>query len=269
MSSARALKALLVCAILVVVSACGTAAHPKAAKRTPTPPPPAPIVGACRTLSFSAAAAASDNTPAVPCTRKHTAVTVSVGALVNRVQLKTLDINSPAVQQLLAVNCPKAVQAYAGGSGSTFELSQLQALPFVPTPEQIAKGANWYRCDLVVLAAPSTLAIVTGTMRHALSPARALDRWGTCGTAAPSSPGFIRLLCSQRHTWRAVAVIAIPKASAYLAKDTSSAASLECRKVATKAAHGALKYSWSFEWPNKQQWQAGQRFGLCWLPRTY
>ncbi|MGN6723903.1 MAG: septum formation family protein [Marmoricola sp.] len=269
MSSARALKALLVCTILVVVSACGTAAPPKAVKKTPPPPPPAPIVGTCRTLTFSAAAAPSDDTPTVPCTEKHTAVTVAVGTLVSRARLKTLDINSAAVQQLLAVNCPKAVEAYAGGSGRTFDLSQIQALPFVPTPAQIAKGANWYRCDMVVLAAPSTLATVTGTMRHALSSARALDRWGTCGTAAPSARTFKRVLCSQRHTWRAVALINIPKKASYLSKNTSRAASLACRKIAAKAAHGALKYSWSFEWPNKQQWTAGQRFGLCWLPRAH
>jgi hypothetical protein len=255
--------------MLLVVAACGTTAPHPAAKPKPTPPPPAPIVGACRTLTFAAAAAPSDSTATVPCTAKHTAVTVAVGTLVSKARLKTLDINSASVQQTLAVNCPKAVQAYAGGRGRIFDLSQIQALPFVPTPAQIAKGANWYRCDLVVLAAPNTLAVVTGTLRNVLAAARALDRWGTCGTAAPSVRTFKRVLCSQRHTWRAVALINIPKSSRYLAKRTSQAASLACRKVAAKEARGASKYTWSFEWPNQQQWQAGQRFGLCWLPRNH
>lgn len=269
MSSARALKALLVCTILVIVTACGAAAPHPATKPKPTPPPPAPAVGACRILTFASATAASDDSPIVPCSQKHTAVTVAVGALVDKAQLKTLDINAPAVQQRLAVSCPKAVEAYAGGSGRTFDLSQIQGLSFVPTPAQIAKGANWYRCDMVVLAAPNTLATVTGTMSNVLTSAHALDRWGTCGTSAPSAATFKRVLCSSRHSWRAVAVITIPERSTYLAKDTSKAASLTCRKIATKAAHGALKYTWSFEWPNKQHWQAGQRFGLCWLPNTH
>ena len=269
MSSARALRALLVCAILVIVAACGTVAPHKAAKPKPTPPPPAPLVGTCRTLTFAAAAAASDSTATVPCTQKHTAITVSVGTLVDPAHLKRLDINAPAVQQRLAVSCPKAVQAYVGRSGPTFDLSQIQALAFVPTPGQIARGANWYRCDMVVLAGPSALAAVTGTMRNALVPSRALDRWGTCGTTTPSAKTFKRVICSTRHSWRAIAVINIPKSSGYLAKTTSTAAGLACRKIATKAAHGALKYSWSFEWPNKQQWLAGQRFGLCWLPRAH
>ena len=269
MSSVGALKALLVCTILVVVSACGTTTPPKALRTTPPPPPPAPLVGTCRTLTFLSAGAPSDSTPTVPCSQKHTAITVAVGTLVDRAHLKTLDINAPAVQRLLAVNCPKAVETYAGAHGPKFDLSQIQALPFVPTPAQIAQGANWYRCDMVVLAAPSTLAVVTGTLRGALRSARALDRWGTCGTTAPSARTFKRVLCSQRHTWRAVAVIDIPKKSGYLAKNTSRAASLACRKIAANAAHGASKYTWSFEWPNKQQWQAGQRFGLCWLPRSH
>lgn len=269
MSSARALKALLVCTILVIVAGCGTAAPHPAPKAKPTPPPPAPAVGACRTLSFAAAAAPSDSTTTVPCTQRHTAITVSVGALVDPAHLKGLNINAPAVQQRLAVSCPRAVQAYVGGSPGTFELSQIQALAFVPTPRQIALGANWYRCDMVVLAGPNLLAAVTGTLRHALTSAHSLDRWGTCGTSAPSAKTFTRVLCSARHSWRVIALINIPKSSAYLAKSTSNAASRACRKIAAKAAHGALKYSWSFEWPNKQQWLAGQRFGLCWLPRAH
>lgn len=269
MSAARALQALLVCAILVIVSACGTATTPRSTpKPRPIPAPPAPAVGACRVLTFAAAAAASDSTAAVPCARPHTAITVTVGALVSKAQLKSLNINSPAVQQLLTVSCPKSVAAYVGGSSAIFDLSQIQAVSFVPTATQIAKGANWYRCDLVVLAGAHTLASFTGTMRHALAPPHALDRWGTCGTAVPSSRSFKRVLCSAHHSWRAVALVQIPRGAGYLSKNTSRAASLACRKIAAKAAHGALKYAWSFQWPNAQEWRAGQRYGLCWLPRS-
>lgn len=270
MSSASAARALLACMILVIVTACGNATPPKPPKASaPLPPPAAPIVGTCRDLTFAAAAAASDSTPTIPCSTTHTAVTVAVGTLVDQAHLKTLNINAPAVQQRLAVSCPKAVEAYSGGRGRIFDLSQIQALPFVPTPAQIARGANWYRCDMVVLAAPNTLALVTGSMRHALNPAHALDRWGICGTAAPSSKSFRRVVCSAHHSWRAIALVDLPRKAAYLGASTSRAASLACRKIAAKLAHGALKYSWSFEWPNKQQWQAGQRFGLCWLPRSH
>lgn len=268
MSSARAVKALLVCAILVIVSACGTAAPHAVPKPKPTPPPPPPAVGTCRVLTFAAASAASDDTAPVPCGHKHTAITVSVGTLVSKAALKSLNINAPAVQQLLAVSCPKAVEAFVGARGNVFDLSQIQAVSFVPTPSQIAKGANWYRCDLVVLAGARTLASVSGTLRHALVPKHALDRWGTCGTTSPTSRHFKRVLCSAHHTWRAVALIRIPKKSSYLAKRTSHAASLACRKIAARAAHKALKYSWSFQWPNLQEWRAGQRFGFCWLPRA-
>ncbi|MGN6161261.1 MAG: septum formation family protein [Marmoricola sp.] len=203
--------AILVAAIAVIATACGgPKAHP-APKPKPTPPPAAPAVGACRNLTFASAAAASDDTPTVPCTSRHTAITVAVGTLVAKSQVKHLDINAPAVQQLLAVSCPHAVETYTGARAGIFDLSQIQAIPFVPTPTQIARGANWYRCDLVVLAAPNTLARVLGTMHLALKPARALDRWGTCGNTSPSSASFRRELCSRPQHWRAVSQVSLPK----------------------------------------------------------
>ena len=71
-----------------------------------------------------------------------------------------------------------------------------------------------------------------------------------------------------RHSWRAVSLVSLPPKSRYLAKAATAHASAICHNIAANAANGALKYSWSFEWPNHQQWLAGQRFGLCWLPRA-
>ena len=36
--------------------------------------------------------------------------------------------------------------------------------------------------------------------------------------------------------------------------------------VASGRSNGSLKYTWSFEWPTRDQWDAGQRYGYCWVP---
>lgn len=269
----RLLGTVVAATILLSATACGSTPTktppptPQAANTSHTAPQ-APVVGACRNLSFAAAASTSDDTTPVPCASHHTAVTVTVGSLVDKKHPTFTDVNSPAIQQRLAVACPRAVKAYAGGSAETFKLSLVQALWFLPTPTQIADGARWYRCDMVVLAGPNQLATLTGRMRNMLAPPHALNRWGTCGQVAPSSPKFRHELCSAKHKWRAIAIVTLPQKSRYLAKAATASATKSCGTIAASNAAGALKYTWSFEWPNKQQWQAGQRYGLCWLPRS-
>ena len=52
----------------------------------------------------------------------------------------------------------------------------------------------------------------------------------------------------------------------YLAKDAAATGDASCKDVAAERADGALKYTWSFEWPTRAQWAAGQRYGYCWVP---
>ena len=96
----------------------------------------------------------------------------------------------------------------------------------------------------------------------------ALDRFGTCGTAAPDAPGFSRVVCSEKHSWRAVDVIDLPADARYLAKDVTATADAACKDVASERADGSLKFTWSFEWPTRAQWAAGQRYGYCWVPEA-
>ena len=53
-----------------------------------------------------------------------------------------------------------------------------------------------------------------------------------------------------------------------LAKDVTAAADSRCKAVASERANGSLKFTWSFEWPPRAQWNAGQRWGYCWVPET-
>lgn len=267
------LKRIAVAAVVLGVSACGstaakspaTSTHPSGAPRTISTEP---TTGACRNLSFSAAESNSDATPVVPCTGIHTAVTVAVGSLIDKQHPTITNVSSPAIQQRLISTCKQDVMKYVGGSNQTYALSLVQAIWFLPTAKQFAAGAHWYRCDLVVLAGQSRLAPLPAKARGLLARPHALNRWGTCSNASPSSPKFRLQLCGAKHRWRAVAMMPVPRKSIYLSKAVGAEALKNCGKIAANNSTGKLKYTWTFEWPNKQHWQAGQRYGLCWLPKS-
>lgn len=177
-------------------------------------------------------------------------------------------VDSDAVQAQLARRCPRRLAAYVGGHETDRRLSRLETVWFGPTVEQADRGARWFRCDLVALQRDGTLAPLGPRMRGVLGHPSALESWGTCGTAAPSEQDFQRVICSQPHRWQAVDVIALPASAAFLGKRADRAADARCHDVASSRAGGRLKFAWSFEWPTREQWNAGQRYGYCWLPTS-
>jgi hypothetical protein len=233
---------------------------------TPAAPAPPPRTGGCHRLTFSEAAAPTDSTEAVPCRSAHTSVTIHVGRLDPVVDGHLLAIDSPTVQAQLAERCPRRLPAYVGGSETARRLSRLAVVWFGPTVAEADRGARWYRCDLVALAGRDALVPLPRHMRGVLDRPGALDRWGTCGTRAPDADGFERVVCSRPHRWRAVDVIPLPRGARFLGKAATATANDRCQAIATARANGALKYSWSFEWPTRQQWNDGRRYGYCWVP---
>ena len=73
-------------------------------------------------------------------------------------------------------------------------------------------------------------------------------------------------MCRRKHAWRAVDTAAIDRSARYLGARATAAGDAACKDVAAARANGALKYTWSFEWPTRDQWTAGQRYGFCWVP---
>jgi hypothetical protein len=236
------------------------------AANTPTTPDEPPRMGSCHRLSFRGATAPTDPTDAVPCRSAHTAVTIHVGRLDPVVDGHLLAIDSAAIQDQLAKRCPPRLAAYVGGDRTARRLSRLTVVWFGPTVAESDRGARWYRCDVVALAGHDELAPLARRMRGVLDRPGALDRWGTCGTAAPDARTFERVICAQPHRWRAVDVIGLPAAARFLGRKAGAAANDACKAVASGRAGGALTYSWSFEWPTRDQWTDGQRYGYCWVP---
>lgn len=246
-------------------SADGSPSAEPAAPRSAPPPPAPPTVGSCHALDLKAATDPVDDRAAVPCSAAHTTVTIKVGRLAPLSDGHLLAVDSPQVQAQVAKACPPALPAYVGGDRTTQRLSRLQVVPFSPSLEQADAGASWFRCDLLALRSEGQLVSLPARMKDALAAPGALDRFGTCGTAAPGSKGFAQVVCSERHAWRAVEDVDIA-AKTYLDRDATAQGDAACKAIASAKAAGSLKFSWSFQWPTKAEWDAGRRWGLCWLP---
>jgi hypothetical protein len=239
---------------------------PSPTPRTAAPAPAAPPRHACYDLDFAEAAEATSSATPVPCTTDHTAVTIRVGTIRPVVDGHLLAVDSDSVQRQIATRCRARFAAHVGGTEEVRRLSRLTVVWFSPSLAESDRGALWFRCDLVALAGHDRLAALPRSTRGLLATPDALDRYGTCGTASPAAPRFLRVICSARHTWRARATIDLPAHARYLAKAAGAAADSACHDIDARLAADILKLRWSFEWPTRAQWDAGQRYGYCWTP---
>ena len=261
--------------LLTVLAACSSE-KPQAADEpsktasasSSAPAPVRPQVGACHRLTFDEAADPVDSGSSVPCGRPHTAQTIKVGTIADLSDGHLLAVDSPAVRSRLAKACPPALPHWVGGDQTTQRLSRLEAVWFGPSLAQADAGADWFRCDVVGLRTGGELITLPRKIKGVLDAPDALDTYGTCGTAAPDAKGFERVICSERHSWRAVDVVDLPASTKYLDKGAAATGDSACKDVAAQRANGALKYTWSFEWPTRVQWKAGQRYGYCWVPEA-
>jgi hypothetical protein len=279
MTPARRTTAALVTVALGLVTGCASSGKPDSsadsADKSPEvavssapPPPAAPEVGSCHQLSLSEATEPVDAGKPVPCSRPHTSVTTKVGRLSLVVDGHLLAIDSRTVRRQIAEACPDNPGAFVGGDRTAQQLSRFEVVWFSPSLKDADAGADWYRCDVVAPRSEGRLLNLPAKLKGVLDRDGALDRFGTCGTAAPDAPGFSRVVCSEKHRWRAVDTMALPANKPYLAKDVTATADSWCKDVASRRAGGALKFTWSFEWPPRAQWRAGQRYGYCWVPET-
>jgi hypothetical protein len=238
-----------------------------AATPSETPPPdpgPKPKVGECHALSFGQAVAVVGRTEPVACRRKHTAQTYFVGRLdLETAAGFTRRVDSQAAQRQMRRACTSRLPRHLGLSPRELRLSMAQAVWFTPSPQRAEAGADWFRCDVVAVAAPRKLLLLPPrTKGWGEAPALAM-----CATAAPGTKAFKRVGCGARHTWRASSTVDLP-GRGRLPKQADIAARMEstCRDSARAQADDPLDFTWAQESPTKEQWTAGRRYGICWVP---
>ncbi|MBM9460293.1 septum formation family protein [Nocardioides sp. zg-536] len=264
----------LAAAVLVAVTSAGCSGSdepdkdpgPRAQQTTAAPPSAGPAAGACYRLPFDAAVAPTADADPVPCKQKHTSETVAVGRIDAVADGHLLAVDSAQVQARVARQCPKALARFVGGSTDRLRLSMIRPVWFTPTVAESDEGAEWYRCDAVVLAGPSTLAELTTSIKGALRGSRVPDAYAMCGTAAPDAKNFERVPCSAKHSWRAIEVVPFDSARYPGTAKVKAAGRGRCEDAAADRAEDPLEFRWGYEWPTRAQWQAGQTYGRCWVP---
>ncbi|MGY2702856.1 hypothetical protein ACVW2K_002440 [Nocardioides sp. HB32] len=275
----RPVRILAVVLLLLGLTACTGSDEPSSAPTssapsTPsssTPPPratpaPVPAAKACYALTYDEAVAPTTTASPVPCEGKHTTVTYAVGRLDTLVDGHLLAVDSDRVQAQVAKECPARFGSFVGGTVEDRRLSMLRPVWFTPTVEQSDAGASWFRCDVVALATDGELAQLSGPLAGVLSTDAGKDRYGMCGTASPGTQGFARVICSQAHSWRAIAVVPFAPGAYPGAEKVRAAGQSPCQDAGAAVAPDTLDYQWGYEWPTAEQWQAGQTFGRCWAP---
>ena len=247
-------------------STSSSATSPDSATATPAREPRPPRDRACYQLDYTEAVAPTVEVAPTPCDRPHTSMTFAVGPLDVTVDGHLLAVDSERVRTQVARTCPERFTAFVGGTTEDQRLSMLRSVWFTPTVEESDAGASWYRCDAVALAADERLAPLTGRLQGVLDREDGRDRYAMCGTAAPGTSGFERVICSGDHAWRAVATVPFDQARYPGVAKVREAGDEPCQDAGASAADGDLDYKWGYEWPTAEQWQAGQHYGLCWAP---
>lgn len=229
---------------------------------TPTPEQPRPRTGECHRLSPTTAVAPTTQLPPTTCKRPHTAETVFVGRLDLERNGRTLAVDSPAAQRNPAETCPRRVAAHLGITPAEMRLTMARAVWFTPTVADAEAGAGWFRCDLVVVAAPDVLMrLPRRTAGSGDLPAIAM-----CATAEPGTRAFSRVACARKHAWEAIATVDLPGPGFPAAGVVADRMEPACREAARERSDDPLEFRWAEERPTKKQWQAGQRYGICWAP---
>jgi hypothetical protein len=223
-------------------------------------------VGTCYDLTYKESLQGTGKADPVPCKDKHTSVTIYVGEFDPIVDGHLLAVDSDEVQAQIAKICPSKVGDWVGGSVDDQRLSRFKATWFSPTLAASDSGADWFRCDLVAKRGEKSFAAITGT-KGALDDSAGLDRFGTCGTATPGDKkSFKAIPCDRPHTWRAVSVVDIPEGARYEGANPQAVADRACKDEAQQQATDPLEIKWAFQWPSQEAFDAGQRYGLCWVP---
>lgn len=203
----------------------------------------APAVGQCFDMSADELAAASYVEAPVGCAAQHTSVTIAVVPL-----LDDLTYESRGLERFALESCFPAQREVLGTSMTGMRLTAYTVGYFGPTPEQLAAGARWLRCDLVLgdASAPQPL------------PARL-----EVGRRAPTSVSRCLAgrdhhltVCSSTHTYRATAALKVrterfPSEKAW-------------QRLGTQRCRGAVSTRvFRFGWPSKVAWKAGDHTLLC------
>ena len=87
-----------------------------------------------------------------------------------------------------------------------------------------------------------------------------------CGTAEPGTPDFARVDLLERAHLAGDQRRTVPRVDVPRRGQVRDAGQEPCQDAGAAAADDSLDYRWGYEWPTREQWDAGQHYGRCWAP---
>jgi hypothetical protein len=161
-----------------------------------------PSVGECRTLTFRQLGNTSNSTPPVACTDAHNDRVIKVADLPSGT---TWDSLSPAqVARLGVTECTPAFRRALGQNDKVRDSSAYGWVFFAPTQAQRSSGANWIRCDLILVKARSLADLPTDDV-PALTSASLANNVRRCTTGKL----HLTTLCSAAHDFRSTGAFTV------------------------------------------------------------
>jgi hypothetical protein len=224
----------------------------------------APKLGACRMLTPDDIQHPSNADPAVACTSDHTAETFAVGTFPAGLAHKD-DPDDPALGAYIYHQCQPRFQRFLGGDTSLVLRSTMTWAWFRPAKAAWAKGAHWWRCDVVGGGEQSKSFVTLPTTAKGLLLGKPDDRWMVC-VDGPTVSGSVKIPCSQPHTWRAVTTIVVGKDSdAYPGDHVVEVRTRDfCSQSVGAVLNYPVGYDYGYTFFHKAEWKAGNRRSICW-----
>jgi hypothetical protein len=228
----------------------------------------APQVGVCRNLTPKDVSQPSNAGKVVDCAKTHTAETFAVGDLPD--ELKDAKYDSEELGAFAYQTCSAKFQEFLGADESTVMRTIVSWAWFRPSEGAWAKGARWYRCDVIGGGEESKeYAALPQTTAGLLAQQPVNDDWMVC-VNGPSVQGAPKLPCSQKHNWRAVTTIKVGGPDDPYPGD--HVVEVKTRDYCSDSVGAWLgyppEYDYGYTWFHEGEWKAGNRRSVCWAATT-
>jgi hypothetical protein len=243
---------------MVLLAGCSAAArqHSDADRVTP------PRLGSCRLLTPADVRRPDNSSPVVPCRQRHTAETFAIGTLPASTGSSYDDRRHGA---WVYHHCQQDFEHFLGVDDSLALRIRLSWAWFRPSQDEWAKGARWYRCDVVGGADDATRYRPLPVTARGLFSRRQPDQWLTCARGATVT-GSVKVPCSQQHDWRAVTAVKVGQpGDPYPGDRVVQVRSRDyCSDWVGAWMHYPTDYEFGYTWFHQAEWQAGNRRSVCW-----
>ncbi len=229
---------------------------------------PEPKVGECRRTNpvQSALGGSLEVRKPLPCSETHNAQTYFVGLMNEEAQAAARRSNGNRLRFLVSGICSRKLAAWLGGSSEDVALSVFDFIVGAPGPEEVGPGVRWFSCDVYAIRALNGLKLsaLPRTTEGVLSSSRAGD-WTKCNRGGFGDGTTNIVVCSKQHSYRAVAGVHLDDLDADYPGSSSLQSRLEgdCTKRVRAYLGTTAGFNYGVTWPSRQQWNTGDRWGVC------